>query len=173
MRWTLRIILVLLICLLLSPGGSPVLAQTATPIPVLVVPSVRQSLALEWRRARQNPAASERGYCLVAREVPPRKAFLVTGVVLPDSVVYADPYEIDFFCPAGTLSLHVHTPATCLIVPEVGVVLHSCTLDGPDAYICTPSETDQASLALRGDAFGVVQCDEHALVAYWPLSSHH
>lgn len=127
---------------------------------------VRERLAADWRTAQQGERVQvERAYCLRwqldiwAGEPAYRVTQIDTAVV--DE---ATPGTIAFHCPRGpnTAQLHVHPNHTC-------VTLHGpCWKDGPYAWQCMPSDQDQYWLDQNGDEFSLVQCDEHATVAFFP-----
>lgn len=127
---------------------------------------VRDRLAREWDATSTHQ--SERGYCVAYTEgsswgVPVYRVWAIERA----KVVRSSQYRITSECPAdpNVAFLHTHPPVTCT-TPE------RCVIGGPDAYECFESEIDQASLEASGDPFALIQCDRHAIIAYFPHKRH-
>lgn len=162
MRWMLSAVLIGLL-------ATTACAQDARRA-VFVDSAPRQYLASEWNpRDAYQP---ERGYCAAYTiEITPDSVILfhVTKVV-PGNLAYADQGSSLFHCPpfGQWVMVHTHPPSTC---EKDQYNRLNCTLGGMLAYECFPSDADQRVLLVRGDAFALVQCDEHALVPYFPPKS--
>lgn len=126
---------------------------------------VRERLGREWDAHLTDRPMLERGFCLAWQldEWAGEPAFRVTQIARPDSVE-ATVSTIHFVCPKGTnvVELHVHPPQSC-------VDDQLCWAGGTYAYQCLPSELDINYLnAHPQQAFAMVQCDRHAIIAYFP-----
>lgn len=159
----------LLCALLLTVPSSARESRPTPPVAPLVVidPWVRDLLASVWDDT--HPAQVERAYCVayVVTHLDGAPVYRVWAIA-PALAVIADPYHVSARCPAGAsvAFLHVHTPTTCTTS-----ALTSCVLGGSDAWECAPSETDRLELLRDGDAFALLQCDRHAILAYYPSST--
>lgn len=146
-------------------GGEPPEVEYAGPVRFAVLDDhVRQRLAADWVRADTAAVPIERAYCLRwQKDVwAGEAAYRVTAIAAPDSVLEAGVDFIAFTCPtdADVATLHIHPPTTC--------IGGACWKGGPYAYQCLPSDQDYVALRWRRDAFAMVQCDRHAVVAYFP-----
>ena len=144
--------------------------QDTTPRPRFVIMDdwVRDYLAAEWDKHKADSVQLERGYCLRfqldvwAQEL----AYRVTQISQPDSVTYAGPSEIEFFCtPAPNMAeIHVHPATTC--------VNGYCWNEGPYARQCLPSDADRRYLVRAKQPFGMVQCAREGSVFYFPMGDN-
>jgi hypothetical protein len=135
--------------------------------------SARSMLQASWTDSVHQV---ERGYCITQfwrtasryklvmsetdTEVVVDTVYRVERVV-PAKETGATPATVDFTCPKGQPTLHVHTPTTCWS-PNM------CLAGGPNAYQCQPSRQDLILLIERGDSFAVIQCDRRAFRFYYP-----
>jgi hypothetical protein len=110
------------------------------------------------------------------REAAPASPGKTTFPQADSSTVLAPTTEVlvDGAAERRPVIIHTHPPFSCrtsyLLDPATGLVLASretCARGGDLAYLCAPSYTDQMSLIASARAFGVVYCDEHALVPFW------
>lgn len=168
MRW-LRIAFMALLMPALAHGQASIAQSEKPPLHVTFVlsDSVRSYLADAWddSTATQN----ERGYCLGGKATVhgPDIHFILSSITPADSVANATPYTIDYFCPAFTVDLHIHTPATCTITEMGTVDLSTCVLGGVDAWECYPSRADLSTAqGSHGLPLSLIQCDKHAVIGY-------
>ena len=156
----------LLAALLTACTVYPPQARAQTPRFVVLDDYVRERLAADWRAAQGANAAvqHERAYCLGYQldfwggEL----SYRVTQLE-PAKERFSTVHSIAFECPKGEgrAELHVHPPTTC--AGEDG----PCWLGGPYGYQCLASDQDYRYLALIGEPWGLVQCDEHAIVTFF------
>jgi len=136
-------------------------------VPVYITDRVRLQMNLAWDT--RNPQQPERAYCVVTR----------LGVVRGDSVYIAvaayrivpagdDPYWVDVDCGPEQTILHTHTPTTCDHDATGATLYQTCIVGGSDAYLCMPSNQDQALINHVRMAFALIQCDRNAFIAYYP-----
>jgi hypothetical protein len=135
----------------------------------VVMENARDSLTKVWSDA---PQQLERAYCVtswsygvyhVSREDPVQDdtIFRVFGLRTAP-VRSAGPSSVDFECPPGVPEMHTHTPTTCR-----GDDVRTCVTGGLNAYSCQPSRQDLLKLIQRGDAFGLIQCDQRSFRFYF------
>ena len=154
-----------------GPQPEPVrdtLMLTMAPAQLVVSEAVHDSLAAHWQAGTD---ATEQGWCVTAHaaqlgNVP---VIYLTQVTRPDSVWAADAYRVGFRCPDAAYWLHTHTPVTCQVNLMLGVQPGSCRKGGDDAWECQPSPSDQVRLTMSGRSVAFIQCDQHAIIAYYPV----
>lgn len=163
MRWWKSVVLGLLLL-----GAPPVRAQSLQPA-VIIESLVRDSLAKIWDDT--NPQQVERGYCLAADmdTVSGVPVVYVRHFVPPDSIHAETPYSIAFYCPNGSVGLHVHTPTTCA-TSVMSINYKTCRMGGADAYECYASWPDVIHLTALGQPVGFIQCSRHAIIIFFPLA---
>ena len=151
-----------------SPSGGPFNY-------LFVEGTARTILENKWDDTK-DPAQVERVYCILPNDVVVDTSFdhsavdwHVKSLTVPDSVLGATPFAIDFHCPPGTIAdVHIHSPATCARVPkDTSGRFYDCVFGGKDAYLCQMDEWDQFHVRHFKQIFGFVQCDKHAFVVYW------
>lgn len=145
------------------PDTTLVVHYAAHPRFVVLDDYVRDTLAVEWRKHLHDDPITERIYCVrYQRDYwAGEPAYRVTRL-LPGDSTWGTPTHSYTVCPKGfgNAVIHSHPPTTC---DPFG-----CYPEGPYSYQCLPSDDDKAFRAWRGDEFGLVICDEHAVVTYWP-----
>jgi hypothetical protein len=129
--------------------------------------SVREFLAASWDTANVNQ--NERGYCAMftVRDVPfdPNQGVAYRlyelRLIMPMASDQSNPESIVFACPdlPNVVRVHVHPQTTCSADGK-------CQWGGQLAWQCEPSPQDFRLLIQEGQAFGVLQCDRHALT-FW------
>jgi hypothetical protein len=148
---------------------TPVFAQYHHPRYVVVEDAVRDYLAREWDRHLVEVPMTEHGHCLRWDLVSfaGETAYHVYAISKPESIMLAAASSIAFRCAPGpdVAEIHTHPPQSCMT--ETG----PCVDGGWYAHQCFASPLDAAHLRWLGQAFGLVQCDRHALVFYFPESS--
>lgn len=137
--------------------------------PIVYIPDTeRAKVAATWRP--NDAYQPERGFCVAYTSYKRNDDRMVyaVGEIYPAIMEFATPYSASFKCPnsPSVAKMHTHPPATCRMAP--GENRLDCTPGGPDAYICAPSPQDQALLDQSGDPFAIVQCDQNALIVYYP-----
>jgi hypothetical protein len=135
----------------------------------VVMEGVRDTLHALWSDA---PEQLERAYCVVnwsygvyraTRESAAQDDTIFRVFAVRQAPVRtAGPSSVDFECPPGQPEMHTHTPTTCR-----GDDVTTCVAGGLNAFSCQPSRQDLQKLAQRGDAFGVIQCDQRAFRFYF------
>lgn len=132
---------------------------------MVVADSVRATLVRDWDKQSKNPLQVERAYCATYRSIPfgEGTAFYVVGLAEPLHTDSARTGSIQFYCEAGPghAALHIHPPTTCENEKN-------CKFGGAEAYECFASDFDQAALDDSHDELGLIQCDRHAVIAFWP-----
>jgi hypothetical protein len=152
------------------PGAGP------HPRVYLAVPAVVTGATTSGLATVSCPRASDRGPGGSKRDrqaastSPDKTAF---SRVAP-SAVLAHRVTVDGDEETRPVIIHTHPPFSCratlTIDRTTGLVASGrevCARGGDLAYLCAPSFTDQLSLVASARAFGVVYCDEHALVPFW------
>jgi len=141
---------------------------TNAPAQLIIADTVRATLARAWTTG---PDAEEQGWCVTAHAVSLGgvPVIYLDQVERPDSVWAASAYRVGFRCPDAALWLHTHTPVTCDVTLMMGVRPGSCRAGGTDAWECQPSPSDQVRLTMSGRPVAFIQCDEHAIIAYYPV----
>lgn len=124
----------------------------------------RRILASAW--SEMDSTQNERGYCadVLSDSTGPMVTYGVLRV-RPAVMHGATPNSSGFDCPDGTVTLHTHPPATCNIGPN-GTM--QCVSGGTGAWECYPSFADILLVWKRRDPLGLIQCDRHAIVAFYP-----
>lgn len=149
-----------------SVQAYPPKAAAQTPRFAIMDDYVRERLAAEWRTAQEGKAVQrERAYCLryqldIWAGEPAYRVTQIDTAHMIDATVQS----ASFTCPEGPdrAQLHVHPNHTCVSITG------PCWKSGPYAWQCLPSDQDKLWLLSTGDAFSMVQCDEHAIVAFFP-----
>lgn len=148
---------------------TPAFAQTIfSPRYVAVEDGVRDWLARDWDAHLNEWPMLERGRCVEWRYTAfaGEVGYYVVGLTLPAQVDTVGPLVVGFQCPQGPnrSALHTHLPVSCDRIPS-GV---TCAREGKYAYFCAPSDQDRAWLRETGYPFGLIQCDRHAVVFFFP-----
>lgn len=136
--------------------GLAVWSVADDPEAVTIAPFVRDSLARVWDDT--NARQVERGYCL-KWNADKRLAYEFSP---SHPIGEATPMGINFKCGPGTVSLHIHTPTSCTESRD-SVLMDTCVVGGPLAYVCTPSLTDVVGLIGRRDPLAFIQCARYEI----------
>jgi hypothetical protein len=141
-------------------------AQTVSPWG-MADSAVREFLAASWDTT--NVQQNERGFCAMytVRDLPfdwsQGAAYRIyeLRLIMPRKSVAADQQSVEFACPdlPNIVRVHVHPPTTCEADGK-------CNWGGMLAWQCEPSPQDMRLLIAEDQAFGVIQCDRHALT-FW------
>ena len=167
----LKVIAVLALLPSLMLAQTPVrdtMMLTTAPAQLIIADTVRATLAAAWTTG---PDAEEQGWCVTAHAVQMGgvPVIYLDSIARPDSVWAASAYRVGFRCPDTAFWLHTHTPVTCDVTLMMGVRPGSCRSGGTDAWECQPSPSDQVRLTMSGRSVAFIQCDEHAIIAYYPV----
>lgn len=150
----------------------PVFAQDTTVLTlsvkyrsVVVDTASQRVLAAQWNDS--SAYQPERGYCaaIIADSSGPFVHYGVYDVQPATIAPTGSPNGGGFDCEPSRVTLHTHPPTTCVFSSNGAM---GCHLGGLHAYDCQPSFADILFVWKRHDPLGLIQCDRHAIVAFYP-----